>query len=136
MTSTTARDPFGGQVLAHDTMVGMFNVPSDIVIGMFCRTTTAVPRLGVATAVTRLRFRCAFVRVWATVLTSLLWPQSGTRGFNRVAHGGVSSQNRVHPAEMRPGSGVRQELLLVLKRVPVLAAYPPGVPVFGHCSYK
>ena len=28
---------------------------------------------------------------------------------NRVAAGGVSTQNRVHPAEMRPGSGLRWE---------------------------
>ena len=54
----------------------------------------------------RLRFLCAFVRVglwFAGPAVAII--ERGCR--NRVADGGVSNQNRVHPAEMRPGSGLQ-----------------------------
>ncbi len=54
---------------------------------------------------------------------------------NRVADAGVSSQNRVYQAEMRPRSGMWWEFCLVaIMGYPFLAGNPPGIPVFGHCS--
>ncbi len=60
----------------------------------------------------------------------------GYTRVNRVTDAGVSSQNRVHPAEMRPRPGVWWEFQLdVAIGYPLLAGYPPNVPVFGHCSF-
>ena len=69
----------------------------------FCRTHDHVDRkiAPPSPAMTRLRVR---VRVWAA--GRMARPESDGCDRNRVADGGVSSQNRVYPFQIRPKSGL------------------------------